>query len=228
MARKRKKQILLLPPDREVEARRKKLPVFEAHDLRSLLAEAKASQHVDGDDAAVLAALRRRNEVQMQKLLRGLGVDPSRPDAWKRGFFLLAYYHHEVGHLAWHPRRTNRNAAKWTPAQDLELLREVIMLTRDGLSQRRAIAKVAADPRKMRLFPYREKSRYFPKGTQRGRREAALWAHFQKLIASTRGRSLFDLFGGAPRDGLSFWERTLRDLDDGDYLRSLEKKLRTG
>ena len=101
------------------------------------------------------------------------------------------------------------------------------MLTRDGLSQRRAIAKVAADPRKMRLFPYREKSRYFPKGKQRGRREAALWAHFQKLIASTRGRSLFDLFGGAPRDGLSFWERTLRDLDDGDYLSSLEKKLRT-
>ena len=132
-----------------------------------------------GMTLAVLAALRRRNEVQMQKLLRGLGVDPSRPDAWKRGFFLLAYYHHGVGHLAWHPRRTNRNAAKWTRAQDLELLRQVIMLTRDGLSQRRAIAKVAADPRKMRLFPYREnKSRYFPKGTQRGRREATLWAHF--------------------------------------------------
>ena len=224
MARKRKKQILLLPPDREVEARRKKLPIFEAHDLRSLLAEAKASQHVDGDDVAVLAALRRRNEVQMQKLLRALGVDPSRPDAWARGFFLLAHYHHGVGQLAWYPRRTNRNAAKWTRAQDLELLREVIMLTRDGLSQRRAIAKIAADPRKMRLFPYREqKSRYSPKGTQRGRREAALWAHFQKLIASTRGRSLFDLFGGAPRDGLSFWERTLRDLDDGDYLRSLER-----
>ena len=229
MARKRKKQILLLPPDREVEARRKKLPVFEAHDLRSLLAEAKASQHVDGDDAAVLAALRRRNEVQMQKLLRGLGVDPSRPDAWVRGFFLLAYYHHGVGHLAWCPRRTNRNAAKWTPAQDLELLREVIMLRQEGLSERRAIAKIAADPKKMRLFPYREqKSRYSPKGTERGRREAALWAHFQKLIASTRGRSLFDLFGGAPRDGLSFWERPPRDLDNGDYLRSLEKKLRTG
>jgi len=228
MARKRKKQILLLPPDREVEAGRKKLPVFETHDLRSVLAEAKASQHVDGDDVAFLSALRRRNEVQMQKLLRALGVDPSRPDAWARGFFLLAHYHHGLGQLAWYPRR-NRNAAKWTPAQDLELLREVIMLTRDGLSQRRAIAKIAADPKKMRLFPYREhKSRYSPKGTERGRREAALWAHFQKLIASTRGRSLFNLFGSAPRDGLSFWERTLRDLDDGDYLRSLEKKLRTG
>jgi hypothetical protein len=216
MSRKRKKQVLLLPPNREIEARRKKLPIFEAHDLRSLLAEAKARQLVDGDDAAVLAALRRRNEVQMQKLLRALGVDPSRPDAWARGFFLLAHYHHGVGHLAWYPRRTNRNAAKWTPAQDLELLREVIMLTRDGLSKRRAIAKIAADPKKMRLLPYREqKSRYFPKGAERERREAALWARFQKLIASTRGRSLFDLFGSAPRDGLSFWERMLRDLDDG-------------
>src|SRR5262245_41078455 len=113
MARKQKKQVLLLPPDREVEARRKKLPIFEPHDLRSLLAEAKASQHVDGDDAAVLAALRRRNEVQMQKLLRALGVDPSRSDAWARGFFLLAHFHHWVGHLAWYPQRINRNAAKW-------------------------------------------------------------------------------------------------------------------
>jgi len=206
MSRKRKKQVLLLPPNREIEARRKKLPIFEAHDLRLLLAEAKGRQLVDGDDAAVLAALRRRNEVQMQKLLRALGVDPSRPDAWARGFFLLAHYHHGVGHLAWYPRRTNRNAAKWTPAQDLELLREVIMLTRDGLSKRRAIAKIAADPKKMRLLPYREqKSRYFPKGAERERREAALWARFQKLIASTRGRSLFDLFGSAPRDGLSFF-----------------------
>jgi hypothetical protein len=195
---------------------------------RCRAAQAPTSQHVDGDDAAVLAALRRRNEVQMQKLLRSLGVDPSRPDAWVRGFFLLAYYHHGVGHFAWHPRRTNRNAAKWTPAEDLELLREVIVLKQDGLSERRAIAKIAADSKKMRLFPYREqKARYFPKGTDRARREAALWAHFQKLVASTRGRSLFDLFGSVSSDGLSFWERTLRALDDGDYLRSLEKKFTT-
>ena len=100
------------------------------------------------------------------------------------------------------------------------------MLRQKGFSERRAIAKIAADSKKMRLFPYREKSTYFPKGTERGRREAALRAHFQKLIASRRGRSLFDLFGSAPGDGLSFWERTLRDLDDGDHVRSLEEKLR--
>lgn len=218
MARKSKKRI---PPDRWVEAKRKKLPVFKAHDLRSVLAEAKTSQHVEGEDIAVLAALRRRNEVQMQRLLRALGVDPSRPDAWARGFFLLAHYHHGVGQLAWRPRRTNANAAKWTPAQDLELLREVIMLTRDGLSQRGAIAKIAANPIKMRLFPYREQeTRHFPKGAQRIRREAALRARFQKLIASTRGRSLLDLFGGARRDSLGVWGSLLRHLDDDDHASS--------
>jgi hypothetical protein len=188
MARKRKKQILLLPPDREVEARRKKLPIFEAHDLRSLLAEAKASQHVDGDDAAVLAALRRRNEVQMQKLLRALGVDPSRPDAWARGFFLLAHCHHGVGHLAWYPRRTNRNAAKWTRAQDLELLREVIMLTRDGLSQRRAIAKIAADPEKNALVSLpRTEVKVLPQGhTTRATRGCLMGTFSEAHCVDTR------------------------------------------
>lgn len=125
MARKRKKQILLLPPDREIGGGRKKLPVFKPHDLRSLLAEAKASQNVDGDDIAVAVAFRRQNAIQMQRLLLCLGVDPSQPNAWEKGFFLLAHYHHGVGQLAWYPRRTNKNAAKWAQAQDLELLREV-------------------------------------------------------------------------------------------------------
>jgi hypothetical protein len=225
MARKRKKQILLLPPDREIGGRRKKLPVFKPHDLRSLLAEAKASENVDGDDIAVVVAFRRQNAIQMQRLLLCLGVDPSQPNAWEKGFFLLAHYHHGVGQLAWYPRRTNKNAAKWAQAQDLELLREVITLTQDGLSQRRAIAKIAADPEKMRLFPYREqKSRHFPTGTQRQRREAALWARFQKLIASARGRSLLKMFGGAHRDSVSFWERTLRDLDEVRFIAEIGKE----
>ena len=217
--KERKKQILLLPPDREIGGGRKKLPVFKPHDLRSLLAEAKASQNVDGDDIAVVVAFRRQNVIQMQRLLLCLGVDPSQPNAWEKGFFLLAHYHHGVGQLAWYARRTNKNAVKWAYAQDLELLREVIMLTQDGLSQRRAIAKIAADPEKMRLFPYREqKSRHFPASTQRQRREAALWARFQKLIASAPGRSLLNLFGGAHSGSLGFWERTLRDLDEGRFI----------
>ncbi len=228
MARKekRKGEQRLFPPDQQIAAIRKRLPIFKAHDLRSLLAEAKASQNAEGNDIALVAALRRRTTIQIRDLLRHLGVDPSRPDAWKGGFYLLAFYHHRIGHLAWHPRRSNRNAARWTPEHDYDLLREVTVLKAKGLSERRAIANIAADPKKRRFFPYREQERrHFPKGTQQERREAALWAHYQKLIASARGRSLLDLFGNVREDGPSFLERVLRDLDEVDFLRQLVNQI---
>lgn len=212
----------LFPSDQQIAAIRKKLPIFKAHDLRSLLAEAKASQNAEGDDIALVAALRQCTADQIQDLLRRLGVDPSQPDAWQRGFYLLAACHHRIGYLAWYPRRTNRNAARWTPEHDYELLREVTVLKAKGLSERRAIAKIAADPKRRKSFPYREQEgRHFPRGTQLERREAALWARYQKLIASARGRSLLDLFGGVREDGPSFLERVLRDLDEGDFLQQL-------
>ena len=80
----RRKRILLLPNnDQSIKARRKRLPVFEPHDLRSLISEAKGKS----DDLAVLRAVRRRNELQMKELLKRLGLDPTLPDAWQRGFF---------------------------------------------------------------------------------------------------------------------------------------------
>ena len=105
-----RKPILLLPEDQRFRAKRKKLPVFKPLDLRSLVREAKKS----GDSkVAVLQEFRRRNEMQMAKLLHCLGLDRSQPDAWQKGFFLLAHYYHGVGHIAWYQRRTNRNAATW-------------------------------------------------------------------------------------------------------------------
>ena len=129
MARQRKRQskISLLRTDQEIRAERKKLPIFKARNLRSSIAEANANQSVGGD-FAILTAFRRRNTIQMEDLLRRLGVDPSQPDAWLRGFLLLAHYHHGVANLGWYPRRTNRNAATWTPAHDFAILREVEML----------------------------------------------------------------------------------------------------
>jgi hypothetical protein len=218
---KGKGQKQLFPPDQQIAAIRKKLPIYKPHDLRSLLAEAKANQNPDGDDIGLAAAFLRRNGVQMEDLLRRLGIDPSQPNAWQQGC-QLAVCHHRVGHVAWYPRRTNRNAARWTPDHDYELLREVTVLKAKGLSERRAIAKIAADPKSRKLFPYREQEgRHSPKGTQQERREAALWARHQKLIQSTRGRSLLDLFGVAPKDDSGFFERKLRDLDEANFFRQL-------
>jgi hypothetical protein len=150
-ARKQRSIIPLLPKDQEVTNARRKLPVFDPHDLRSLISEAKKNDEADVD-AAFLFAFRRRNDAQMKDLLRRLGVDPSKPDAWERGFFHLAVLHHGVGHLAWYPHRTNRNAARWAPTHDLALLREVIVLRQKGLSEHRAVKKLAADPKKARAI----------------------------------------------------------------------------
>src|SRR5262249_33997994 len=119
-ARKQRSKISILPKEHKVKSARRKLPVFGPYDLRSLITEAETNDKADFD-TAFLFAFRRRNETQMKDLLRRLGVDPARSDAWQRGFFHLAVLHHGVGHLAWYPPRTNRNSATWSPTHDVAL-----------------------------------------------------------------------------------------------------------
>ena len=207
----KRSKISLFSTDEQIKARRSRLPKFEAHDLRSIIDEAKASGKEDLEIAFVLA-LRRRNDEQMKELLRCLGIEPSKPDAWQRGFFRLANLHHGVSRLAWYPRRTNRNASTWTSDHDLALLREVMMLRQEGLSERRAVKKLVTDPKKRELFPYRQKG-HFATTRELRNREAALWARLQKLNASARGKSLLDFMLGTRRESLSSIERALHDLD---------------
>ncbi len=209
--RKRHSKILLPLSEEKLKAERKRLPIFKPHDLRSLVNEAQAGQ--PDADAGFVVALRRRNSDQMKDLLRCLGVDPSQPDAWARGFFLLTHYHDGVGHLARYPRRTNKNAAKWTTTHDLDLLREVFLLKERGLSERSAIKKLAADRKKRQLFPYRNQEGPHVKGTEQQRREDVLRARLQKLKAEEHGRDLYALIVGVNRDGLGFYQRILHDLD---------------
>jgi hypothetical protein len=181
-----------------------------------LISEAKGNDKTDVD-TAFFFAFRRRNDAQMNELLRRLGVDPSRPDAWERGFFHLAFLHHGVGHLTWNPRRTNRNSATWTPTHDLALLREVFVLRQKGLSERAAVGKLASDRKNRQQFPYRRKG-YFSTADEPQKREAALWARLQKIKASTRGTSILDLLVGVSQDGLSSIERRLYELDMASLL----------
>jgi hypothetical protein len=211
-ARKQRSKISILPKEHEVKSARRKLPVFGPHDLRSLITEAKTNDKADFDTAFLLA-FRRRNETQMKDLLRRLGVDPARSDAWQRGFFHLAVLHHGVGHLAWYPPRTNRNSATWTPTHDVALLREVFFLRQKGLSERAAVKKLATDPKKRELFPYRRQGYRFSTVEEPQKREAALWARLQKVKASARGKSIVDLLVGISQDGLSSIERSLYELD---------------
>jgi hypothetical protein len=168
---------LLFPDDREIKSTQRELPKFKPHDLRSLIKEAKANDQEELK-IGVLLAFRRRNDEQLKQLLQRLGVDPSKPDAWRTGFFLLAMFHHGVGHLAWYRQRTNKNAATWTSTHDLALLWEVMALQQQGLSERGAIRKIVADPKKRQMFPYRLKGYFAPAGEQQNR-ETALRMHWE-------------------------------------------------
>ncbi len=137
-----------------------------------------------------------------------LGIDPSRPDAWKVGFLLLAFYHHGAGQLAWFRRRTNANSATWKPEHDLT---EVIALKSRGFSESGAVRELAKNPGKRALFPYRPRG-YSSKGGVK-QREAALWKRWQKLKAQSRDGTRLAEILGARTQALSPVEQLLYALD---------------
>ena len=188
--RRMRPTIQLLPNPKHFEERRETCRKFKPHDFRSLIEEAKEQ------NADLISVVRSRNDEQMQELLESLGLDPSRPDVWQRGFFLLAHYHHGVCHITWSPRRTNSNPSTWTLDRNLAFLYEITTLTAAGLSERAAVRQIASDPAKQKLFPYRRQTgRYFAKMSDSKRREAALWAHLQKLKSSSK-HGLLRALGG--------------------------------
>jgi hypothetical protein len=217
MTRKERIQILVGHTDQHIKAQCKKLPLFEPHDLRSVISEAQASEADSGPDQAVVLALRRRNQLQLIDLLRRLGIDPSQSDAFKKGFLQLALNHYGVGRLAWHRPRTNRNAAIWTANDDLNLLMEVTRLKAIGLSELQAIQKIASNPQTRRLFPYRQqqdRSDFHSSALKKKKKlQAALWRRLQHLKASSTENSILKQLLGPCRDARGFFVRLLYAFD---------------
>jgi hypothetical protein len=218
MARKERIRILIGHTDEHIKAQCKKLLLFEPHDLRSLISEARGGGDT-GLEQAVVLAFNERNQRQTVDLLRRLGIDPSQPDVWQKGF--LRYYHYGVGRLAWQPLRTNRKAATWTPSNDLNLIMEVTKLKADGFSEPKAIKRILSDPRTRRLFPYREQknragSDYSSKYEVK-KREAALWRRLQYLKASSAWNSILDQLLGPGWNAKSSSESALYALDSPIY-----------
>jgi hypothetical protein len=91
---------------------------------------------------------------ELERLLVALGLDPASPTAWRGGFLLLGSLHYGVGK----PRRTNRNARKFSADDDFVLLCEMSRLTKQGLSPEQAINTLAGDERKANLFRFKAMS----------------------------------------------------------------------
>jgi hypothetical protein len=86
-------------------------------------------------------------------------------------------------------------------------------LQQQGLSERGAIRKIVADPKKRQMFPYRLKGYFAPAVAEQQNRETALRMHWEKLKASTRGKSFAArVLGTNPKSTNSF-ERLQHHLD---------------
>jgi hypothetical protein len=213
-SRKKSQRVLLLPSIDQLRTRRRKLPAFPAIDLQALVGDARG-QGTDNEDKALLTNYRALCDEQATRLLRDLGLDPADSMAWQKGFYLLAFWDRGLGHVAWSPPRTNRNASRWTHTHNLSLLMEVAARTATGLSQREAVRRLAHDRAKRKLFPYRpQRPGFEPKGSVQERYEAALWRQYQHLVAKKSEDWLDWLFGPSHRQGLSALEQMLQDLNE--------------
>jgi hypothetical protein len=207
--RTKRSPVRLLPPRDQLEQLRKGLPKFKPHDLRELVRKPQADKNAKTREAAFIDVLRSENDKQLLQLLRSMGLDETSPNAWQRAFFLLATMYCGIGHLAWRPVPTNKNASKWRSTHDLTLIHEMIRLTGSGLSERAALKALAGNPRKRQLFPYRaQKYRHYPKASAEDRCYAALRARWQKI----KDRKLVNAFGQLNPDA-GIFEEVLSHLD---------------
>jgi hypothetical protein len=176
---------------------------FAPHDLTEIVQEPDdVSKEQEALQAAVIE-FRRQNELQINQLLCALGFDPADPD-WQRAFFKLAMIHHGVGHLARkRARPRNKNASEWTSEQNLIFYQIMLELKAEGLSERAAVRKIAADPTKWPQFSPRVQNRPSSNSSEVGKRFAKFWRQWIQVIktAAEPGSLLRAIVGDYPVSG---------------------------
>ncbi|MGD0148596.1 MAG: hypothetical protein ABSB77_08430 [Xanthobacteraceae bacterium] len=85
-----KRRRIVFPDSEQLKARRKSLPKFKPLELDELAKRPRADDDPEDDFARLTRTLQQENNRRMVVLLRHMGVDVAQPDAWHRGFFLLA------------------------------------------------------------------------------------------------------------------------------------------
>jgi hypothetical protein len=200
-----KGSIQLIPPIGWKEEQISRLTQFEPHKLDDIVRGAGATEQLD-DSAAdpILTSFRRKNDEQMEQLLREMHIDLKQPEAWRKAFFRLAAIHHGVGGLSTTPpRRKNKNAKTWTSEQHLIFFQMMQILLQDGISERAAIKKIANDKKKWQQFPNQGQFRPSSTSDDASKRQAAFRARWVKIIkaAPPPGSLLRALIGDYPVKG---------------------------
>jgi hypothetical protein len=199
-----KSPIQLIPSIGWREVQVSRLSQFEAHKLADILQEAEATSGQKDFNVDAILNLRRRNDRQLEQLLQELHVDPADPDAWQKAFFLLAAIHHGVGGLSMtRKRQKNKNAAKWTPEQDLIFYQMMQVLLLDGRSERDAVRTIATEKARWEKFPNGGQNRPSSTSDEPSKREKAFRARWIKIIklAPPPGTLMRALVGDYPVRG---------------------------
>ena len=191
---------VIFPDTQELKERRKNLPKFKPLEIDEFAKRTRAHDNPADDFERPTETLRRETNRQMLELLRRLGVDPAQPDAWRKGFFWLASYHHGAGHFVYYRPKMHRNAARWTHEHDLILLSETIKLRATGLSELAALKRIASQSELKRLLPYRaQQNRALgdSRATELRKRVAALRRRLHELKSGASEKSLLDQLLGS-------------------------------
>jgi hypothetical protein len=151
----RARRIQIHPDAEALEKLKAGLPKFEAHDVTGIL-------QLPADEAKKEAVRVTASVIngQLDELLKALGVDRFRTDAWRRGFELLAKIHYGTGCFTFNqPAPPNRNAAKRSPELDRLLYEFVKELKKKDVEQTTALRMIAKDPKKCRQLKLSSNSR---------------------------------------------------------------------
>jgi hypothetical protein len=193
--------VQLFPPAGWREEQLSRLRKFRPHKLKEVIREAKGLTKNKSVDAEVMLAFQRRNEDQVNQLVRIMGFDPVDPNIWRRAFFNLAMIHWGVGHLSWMPpRESNRRAAKWTAEHDSAFYVLMLELMAKGKGESEALRVLANDPKIWARFPKPKNDRSeTPAHVRRFENFRKRWAQVKKTARP--GSLLGAFFGSYPVHG---------------------------
>ena len=178
----RSSETLVAPDERILKRLRNRLRPFQPLNLREIISEAKASGKLSAEQVR-----KKRADAQIRQLLQILGLQADESPNWEQAFYRLAVVLLGVDHVIFTPRRGKGSSLKWDELAQILLFGMMYRLTKQGLSERKAIEAIAADPTRWGQLPeieQRKRPRYGGK-IEQSRRKAALWRQWTRVKKDT-------------------------------------------
>ena len=175
----------------------RRLRRFPPHDGAEIAEEAlKTASDRRQVFAEMVRIWKRRNDEQIQQVLKALGLD-EQPVDFERAFRRLINVQFGASHIQIDGPATNRSAALWTEKQEAEFRAEMERRNQQSYSDAKAVRELAKDKNAQGRFPYRGKKTDSVKEANSKRTKAWL-RHWQYMEARARVEFAKQMLGIAP------------------------------